>query len=178
MISNFTTYHPRLADLIDATVIPGDFGALEGLANQGIDFLLGSLRYRDLMIEKSPDGDTAFYSLTVLSKELSMPVPGLGMEIVFFNGQTSGFSSFPISFDWRWPIQRYLSGFQSQGFSHTPEAFIDILLELADIENEKEFISSIAGIFLSEGTATYTDCLLYTSPSPRDRTRSRMPSSA
>ena len=25
---------------------------------------------------------------------------------------------------------------------------------------------------------TYKDCLLYTSPSPRDRTRSRMPSSA
>ena len=27
-------------------------------------------------------------------------------------------------------------------------------------------------------TPTYDDCLLYTSPSPRDRTRSRMPSSA
>ena len=26
--------------------------------------------------------------------------------------------------------------------------------------------------------AYYNDCLLYTSPSPRDRTRSRMPSSA
>ena len=26
--------------------------------------------------------------------------------------------------------------------------------------------------------AAYTNCLLYTSPSPRDRTRSRMPSSA
>ena len=26
--------------------------------------------------------------------------------------------------------------------------------------------------------ATFTGCLLYTSPSPRDRTRSRMPSSA
>ena len=26
--------------------------------------------------------------------------------------------------------------------------------------------------------ALYDDCLLYTSPSPRDRTRSRMPSSA
>ena len=26
--------------------------------------------------------------------------------------------------------------------------------------------------------AEYADCLLYTSPSPRDRTRSRMPSSA
>ena len=153
------TYHPRLANLIDATAIPGDFGALEGLANQGIDFLLGNLRYRDLMIEKSPDGDTAFYSLTVLSKELSMPIPGLGMEIVFFNGETIDYSSFPISFDWRWPIQRYLSGFESQGFSHAPEAFIDILLELADIEDEKEFISSIVGVFLSGGTATYTDFL-------------------
>ena len=33
--------------------------------------------------------------------------------------------------------------------------------------------------FLSEKTAKiFPDCLLYTSPSPRDRTRSRMPSSA
>ena len=32
---------------------------------------------------------------------------------------------------------------------------------------------------LADGFATfYGDCLLYTSPSPRDRTRSRMPSSA
>ena len=29
-----------------------------------------------------------------------------------------------------------------------------------------------------EGFANYWSCLLYTSPSPRDRTRSRMPSSA
>ena len=29
-----------------------------------------------------------------------------------------------------------------------------------------------------EDIARYKDCLLYTSPSPRDRTRSRMPSSA
>ena len=29
-----------------------------------------------------------------------------------------------------------------------------------------------------EATAPFIDCLLYTSPSPRDRTRSRMPSSA
>ena len=33
------------------------------------------------------------------------------------------------------------------------------------------------GIVSRSGTLTY-DCLLYTSPSPRDRTRSRMPSSA
>ena len=29
-----------------------------------------------------------------------------------------------------------------------------------------------------QSSGVFTDCLLYTSPSPRDRTRSRMPSSA
>ena len=34
------------------------------------------------------------------------------------------------------------------------------------------------GVVSRSGTLTYEVCLLYTSPSPRDRTRSRMPSSA
>ena len=37
------------------------------------------------------------------------------------------------------------------------------------------FASAIHRYYL---TAQFTTCLLYTSPSPRDRTRSRMPSSA
>ena len=45
------------------------------------------------------------------------------------------------------------------------------LLSLANSEAE------IAGVIGHE-IAHITDCLLYTSPSPRDRTRSRMPSSA
>ena len=35
-----------------------------------------------------------------------------------------------------------------------------------------------AGLKVQGKTATAVNCLLYTSPSPRDRTRSRMPSSA
>ena len=38
--------------------------------------------------------------------------------------------------------------------------------------SSKDPATAIAGFFMSEA------CLLYTSPSPRDRTRSRMPSSA
>ena len=37
-------------------------------------------------------------------------------------------------------------------------------------------IQDVRGRWMSEGQ--FVDCLLYTSPSPRDRTRSRMPSSA
>ena len=38
--------------------------------------------------------------------------------------------------------------------------------------------SSIREAYLRQGSVEYQACLLYTSPSPRDRTRSRMPSSA
>ena len=38
--------------------------------------------------------------------------------------------------------------------------------------------TSITGSDDNSNTLSYTSCLLYTSPSPRDRTRSRMPSSA
>ena len=43
-----------------------------------------------------------------------------------------------------------------------------------DVFDLIEEFSAISGLTVGVGTA----CLLYTSPSPRDRTRSRMPSSA
>ena len=39
-------------------------------------------------------------------------------------------------------------------------------------------LQAVAGVALAAIGLWYDDCLLYTSPSPRDRTRSRMPSSA
>ena len=36
----------------------------------------------------------------------------------------------------------------------------------------------LQAVVIDEGMNRFKDCLLYTSPSPRDRTRSRMPSSA
>ena len=39
----------------------------------------------------------------------------------------------------------------------------------------RDIVDDVAEISYKDG---YDDCLLYTSPSPRDRTRSRMPSSA
>ena len=48
------------------------------------------------------------------------------------------------------------------------------ILELAEICEEEG--AKLA--YVKPHGALYNDCLLYTSPSPRDRTRSRMPSSA
>ena len=52
------------------------------------------------------------------------------------------------------------------------------------VSQESYMFSKTAGNFLTKSTAIVAtlfiicSCLLYTSPSPRDRTRSRMPSSA
>jgi len=43
---------------------------------------------------------------------------------------------------------------------------------------EKIFENNVAKFEKAETNVKYNYCLLYTSPSPRDRTRSRMPSSA
>ena len=49
---------------------------------------------------------------------------------------------------------------------------VDALTYAACLDNVAEAAKS------PDYTFEHTDCLLYTSPSPRDRTRSRMPSSA
>ena len=51
---------------------------------------------------------------------------------------------------------------------------VDVVKDTSDTGKEDEnAVDSTA-----EGTESTQSCLLYTSPSPRDRTRSRMPSSA
>ena len=59
------------------------------------------------------------------------------------------------------------------------EKSLDNLLDHDDSDLIKE-IESIEGEFKSKSAdvAKYISCLLYTSPSPRDTERSRMPSSA
>ena len=64
---------------------------------------------------------------------------------------------------------------------------VDMVIEIAKELGWKDDLKPVAVFgskawldnpYNSEGSAKYRDCLLYTSPSPRDRTRSRMPSSA
>ena len=55
-----------------------------------------------------------------------------------------------------------------------------VLMKKDDTRSLAEFYDtrSLAEFYDTRSLAEFYDCLLYTSPSPRDRTRSRMPSSA
>ena len=50
--------------------------------------------------------------------------------------------------------------------------------EIIDLLHERGRDAPLAKIKFQNNKISYIPCLLYTSPSPRDRTRSRMPSSA
>ena len=50
--------------------------------------------------------------------------------------------------------------------------------DLQDYGSSLCFLGVVPFVLIASTVARYRDCLLYTSPSPRDRTRSRMPSSA
>ena len=58
-------------------------------------------------------------------------------------------------------------------YAKSTHLFLQEMMELETTLSEAEFTK-----FKENGYYTIRSCLLYTSPSPRDRTRSRMPSSA
>ena len=60
----------------------------------------------------------------------------------------------------------------------TQPELIELAASIADYCVTNEYPFSYTTELDENGDERYTDCLLYTSPSPRDRTRSRMPSSA
>ena len=74
-----------------------------------------------------------------------------------------------------------------------PAGYVIAQLKVTNPENYKEYVAKVSEVVkkydgeylvrngeyqVVEGEDNFPSCLLYTSPSPRDRTRSRMPSSA
>ena len=90
---------------------------------------------------------------------------GSGVYEVYLNGTSLGTSTTSVTtFS---SGQNFMIGNSSK--PSTPLPF-DGSIDQVRIFNKK--------LLASEVTTLYNNCLLYTSPSPRDRTRSRMPSSA
>ena len=61
---------------------------------------------------------------------------------------------------------------------HNVDASIDYLDQAGELYQEMDMHKEYCGKVLYTKASTYKICLLYTSPSPRDATLSRMPSSA
>ena len=104
-------FYPALSDLINESALPGDLQAIESFTQDGIDFLLKGIHYKDLVVDVYSSGDIKYYSLTLLTKSLKLPLFGSGIDLVFFRSSDAALEEFPIIFEWKWPISKYIKKF-------------------------------------------------------------------
>lgn len=146
-------YYPPLSQLIAREALPGDIGILAGVnetIEQVLDRLLAGIRFKDLVINQSAFGDVRSYSLTIVAKEVALKLPGTGIAFLLFPGADGpGEANIPVASEWRWGIKRYVNDFEVALFSHSPLAFFDLLLKVANI-SEAQFIDGIVRTFIGD----------------------------
>jgi len=139
--------YPTLSSLITSSQLPEGFAPI----GESIEDLLGKIRYRDLVVEKSPSQEAGFYALTIVARELTIDLFGSGLLLIFFpsDDATSPASEFDCRFEYHWPILRYQQAFDFDNFSALPHAFLDLFLDLIDVD-EKEFIDGLINVLIDD----------------------------
>ncbi|WP_203296539.1 hypothetical protein [Luteirhabdus pelagi] len=139
-------YYPTL----DTVVTLDEFPEFLNFLRDGLASLFGKIHYRNLQFSKSPNGDTAFYSLDIVSKKrLDIELPGADIFIVLNpTVDDAGVSAFPITIQYQWPILAYLRSFNLDNFNFSPEAFYDLALQILKIPE---------GQVVANGINTFTE---------------------
>jgi|26BtaG_2_1085354.scaffolds.fasta_scaffold07833_5 hypothetical protein len=140
-------YYPTLSSVITKDDIPEVLGFLK----VGLENLLGKIHFKDLQYSKSPTGDAAFYSLSIVSPErLDMEIPGTGIYIVLNPDLTGGdqtISAFPITIEYEWRILAYLRAFSIGNFSFAPQEIFEVALRVLNI-SEEQAIANFINVFV------------------------------
>ncbi len=151
-----TKFYPPVTDLIDASALPGDLQVLENAINEAISVILSKTYFKDYDVQVRKSGDSKFYSLTLVTKSLRQPII-TDLNLVIFKGNESSLTEIPIAIEWTWPLAKYFPKFDVLSFTGTPEAFLDILIEMSGIESRDEFIFEIVNVFLNDGSNAYQE---------------------
>ncbi len=130
------TSYPSLNTIVPVDQVPLNLGDFD----TALEDLFKNLFYRDLQIEISSDGDAKFYKLTVVTyTSLGVDIPGTeGIKLVLNQDvNISGITAVDISLGYKLPILKYVKGLSVSGFAGDPRAIFDLLLEIADVEEEE-----------------------------------------
>ena len=129
-------YYPRLSSVVSEKDIPD----ILGFIRSGIINLLDKIYFKDLQYNKSPKGDAAFYSLSIVSKRIDIEIPGTGIFLVLnpdFQGNDTNISAFPITIEYQWKILAYLRFFSVGNFSFDPQQIFEVALRVLNITEEQ-----------------------------------------
>jgi hypothetical protein len=70
-------FYPTLATVVSTEDLPEVLGFIK----DGLSTMLGKIHFKDLQYSKSPKGDPAFYSLSIVSsKRLALEIPSTGIN--------------------------------------------------------------------------------------------------
>lgn len=132
-------YYPRLSSIVSQDDLP----EILGFVKEGLQNLFEKLHYKDLQYSKSPSGDAAFYSLSIVSDRIDIELPGTGIFLVFnpdLTGSDFTISTFPITLEYQWKILKYLNSFNIGDFSYDPKEIFEVALNILDISEESALI--------------------------------------
>jgi hypothetical protein len=130
-------YYPKLSSVVSLDDFPESLGFIK----QAIQQLFDKIHYKDLQYNKSPSGDAAFYSLSIVSDKLAIDLFGSGVKFVLNPDGSEdpdfNISTFPITVEYQWKILGYLRRFNLQNFSFTPQEFFELGLIVLNITEEQ-----------------------------------------
>ena len=145
-------FYPTLASIVDQDDIPEELGFIK----DGIAFIFDNVHFKDLQYSKSPRGDAAFYSLSIVSRErLGFEIPATGIFIVLNRDiDNIEISSFPITIEYEWKILSYLRSFNLDQFDFSPKSFFEIALRVLSISEEQAIANFINTFTVPMDTST------------------------
>lgn len=129
-------YYPRLSSVVTKDDIPDILGFIK----DGVTNLLDTIYYKDLQYSKGPKGDSAFYSLSIVSKRIDIEIPGTGIALVLnpdLKDNDSKISAFPITVEYQWKILAYLRYFSLGNFSFEPQQIFEVALRVLNVTEEQ-----------------------------------------
>jgi hypothetical protein len=145
-------YYPSLSSIVSLDNFPEALGFLK----EGIQNIFDKIHYKDLQYKKSPNGDAAFYSLSIVSKKLAFELFGTGINFLLNpDDDDNNISAFPITLEYRWKILAYLRSFNSANFSFSPQEFFELGLMVLNI-SEEQALAQFVNTFTEPASSSIT----------------------
>jgi hypothetical protein len=153
-------YYPRLSEIVTVDDLPEFLSFVE----DGLNTIFDKIHYKNLQYSKGYRGDSAFYSLDIVtSKRLALPLP-FDLALVLnpdLKNNDSSISSFPITLEYQWEILAFLKTFSSSSFSFSLDDFYKVGLQVFRI-SEEQVIAHMLNIFVeaSDSITKYEQLLI------------------
>ncbi|WP_316768696.1 hypothetical protein [Pedobacter frigiditerrae] len=142
-------YYPALSEMITVDDLP----EFLHFAETGLNSLLNRIHYKNFQFSKSARGDSAFYSLDIVTNNIGLDLP-FGLRFVLNPAEDdSTISGFPISLQYQWEVLAFLRSFNIQNFAFTADAFFDLGLKIFRISQE-QVIAQVLNYFVDNEDGT------------------------